>query len=315
MKVKRTGCEVHSRDGFLRTLASPKTTSEKTGSLQEAIFSPFRNNALEVNLASGFIDDPQKGYLLQSWIHVDAKDLSIGEAKGGMHSISLEAACITSNIDNNIQDSSAQRYDYSFKSGDAPWIKEHGLQFSLTLPVKKPGAYYVRAAMKDLGSGKIGSAYQFIEIPNLKKGRLSLSNIFIVNREEDVPWGRTITSELAPDVRRDSRKSSALRSYAPGETIDYAAMIYNAETGANQKPDLESQFTLFGNGKEILKGEIEAVDLSGVNDSKRIPIRKKLALEKSLQPGDYVLLLQVTDKQASKNKNIASQSLSFKVIK
>jgi VWFA-related protein len=315
MKVKRTGCEVHTRDGFLRTLASSKTTSEKTGSLQEAIFSPFRNNALEVNLSSGFINDPQKGYLLQSWLHVDAKDLNIGEAKGGMHSISLEAACITSNIDNNIQDSSAQRYDYSFKSGDVPWIKEHGLQFSLVLPVKKPGAYYVRAAMKDLGSGKIGSAYQFIDIPDLKKGRLSLSNIFIINRDEDLPWIRTNTTELAPDVRRDSRQRSALRSYAPGESIGFAALIYNADAGVNQKPDLESQITLFGNGKEALKGEIEAVDLSGASDFKRIPIRKKLALEKSLQPGDYVLLLQVTDKQASKNKNIASQSLSFKVTK
>jgi VWFA-related protein len=313
MKVKRAGYEVHTRDGFFRIPSSSTASSEKIGSLQEAIFSPFRNNALEVNLSSGFIDDPQKGYLLQSWLHVDAKDLSIGEAKGGMHSISLEAACITSNIDNNIQDSSAQRYDYSIKSGDVPWIKEHGLQFSLTLPVKKPGVYYVRAAMKDLGSGKIGSAYQFIEIPNLKKGRLALSNIFIVNRDEAMPWARTKNSELAPDVRRDSRKSSALRSYAPGETIDYAAMIYNADAAANQKPELESQFTLFGNGKELFKSEIAAVDLSGMSDFKRIPIRKTLALEKSIEPGDYVLQLQVSDKQANKKNSVATQTLYFKV--
>jgi VWFA-related protein len=313
IKVKRSGCEVHTRDGFFRTPATSNTSSEKTGSLQEAIFSPFRNNDLEVNLASGFIDDPQKGYLLQSWVHVDARDLSIGEAKGGIHSISLEGACLTSNIDNNILDSSTQRYDYSFKSADVPWIKEHGLQFSIALPVKKPGAYYVRAAMKELGSGKIGSAYQFIEIPDLKKGRLSLSNIFVVNRDEDMPGGRTNTSELSPDVRRDSRKSSALRSYASGEAIDFTAVIYNAEAGLNQKPDLESQFTLFGNGNELFKSEIIAVDLRSATDFQRIPIRKTLTLAQSVEPGDYVLQLQVTDKQSNKKNSVATQTLYFKV--
>jgi hypothetical protein len=169
--------------------------------------------------------------------------------------------------------------------------------------------------MKDLASGKIGSAYQFIEIPDLKKGRLTLSNIFIVNRDEDLPWLRSESAELSPDVKKDSGKSAAIQNYAPGETIEYAAVIYNAKTSENQKPDLESQFTLFGNGKELAKGNAETVDLNGVRDFTRIPMRKKLALEQSLQPGDYILLLQITDKLASKNKNLASQSLSFKLTK
>jgi hypothetical protein len=90
-------------------------------------------------------------------------------------------------------------------------------------------------------------------------------------------------------------------------------MIYNADAAANQKPELESQFTLFGNGKELFKSEIAAVDLSGMSDFKRIPIRKTLALEKSIEPGDYVLQLQVSDKQANKKNSVATQTLYFKV--
>jgi hypothetical protein len=315
VKVKRPGCEVHTRNGFFRTPGSIFTPYENISSLQEAIYSPFRYNDLKINIVSGFIDDSQKGYLLQSSLHVDAKDLNIDESKNGKRSISLEGVCITSNIDNVIQDSSAQHYDYSFTKEEIPWIKEHGLRYSIALPVKKPGSYYVRAAMKDLASGKIGSAYQFIEIPDLKKGRLTLSNIFIVNRDEDLPWLRSESAELSPDVKKDSGKSAAIQNYAPGETIEYAAVIYNAKTSENQKPDLESQFTLFGNGKELAKGNAETVDLNGVRDFTRIPMRKKLALEQSLQPGDYILLLQITDKLASKNKNLASQSLSFKLTK
>jgi VWFA-related protein len=314
VKVKRSGGEVHARTGFFRTPESLSNSYENVSTLQEAINSPFRYNDLNVSLTSGFIDDPHKGYLLQSWLHVNGKDISIGGAKGGMHSVSIEGVCITSNIDNVIQDSNARRYEYSVKSEDIPWIKEHGLRFSISLPIKKPGAYYVRAAMKDQGSGKIGSAYQYINIPDLKNGRLAFSDIFIVDRDEDLPWARSESSELSPNLRRDSGKSAAIRNYAPGETIEYAAIIYNAKSDTEQKPDLESQLTLFGNGKELVKGNIVVLDISGVNDLKRIPIRKKLMLEKSLLPGDYILLLQVTDKQASKNKNIASQSLSFKVL-
>ena len=94
---------------------------------------------LSVNLASGYIDDPQKGYLLQSWLHVNGKDLSIGEAKEGMHSVSLEGVCITSNIDNVIQDSNARRYEYSVKSEDIPWIKGTWLAVFHRASCKKAG--------------------------------------------------------------------------------------------------------------------------------------------------------------------------------
>ena len=33
---------------------------------------------------------------------------------------------------------------------------------------------------KNQKSGKVGSAYQFVEIPDLKKNRLNLSDLFIV---------------------------------------------------------------------------------------------------------------------------------------
>jgi hypothetical protein len=108
---------------------------------------------------------------------------------------------------------------------------------------------------------------QFIEIPNLKKRGLSLSTLFFINRDEDLPWAPSKApleshSLLYPDMRRDPRNSPALRSYLPGESFEYAAVIYNAETGKDKKPDLESQYLLFGNGKELLRSKPETVDLT-----------------------------------------------------
>lgn len=41
--------------------------------------------------------------------------------------------------------------------------------------VKKPGAYQLRVALRDVASGRIGSAWQFVEVPDMSQGRLALS--------------------------------------------------------------------------------------------------------------------------------------------
>jgi VWFA-related protein len=319
IKVKRPGSEVHARDGFYGVPEPAGASAGISTSLYTAIFSPFQYNDLKISLASGYIDDPQKGYLLQSSMHLNVQDLGFVEGKDGKSYIAVEAASVTADINNAIKDSSAQRYDFDIKKEDIAWLKEHGLKFSLKLPIKKPGAYYVRVAVKDPVSGKMGSAYQYIEIPDLNKHRLSLSNMFIINREEDLPWVASGTPEefrkqLYPDVRRDPRKSPALRSYMPGDDFECVAMIYNAKTGKEQKPDLESQFILYGNGDELFKSEPEAVDLSKVSDFKRIPIKIKLRLKESIPSGDYVLLLRVKDNLADRKQNLATQALDFKAL-
>jgi hypothetical protein len=252
-------------------------------------------------------------------MHLNAKDVSITEGKEGNRIMTVEAVSLTTDINNDIKDSNARRYTFDIKEENIPWIREHGIKFSLKLPVKKPGAYYVRAAVRDPASGKTGSAYQYIEIPDLNKHRLSLSNMFVINRQEDLPWAASGRPEdlrklLYPDLRLDPRKSPALRSYLPGETFECVAMIYNAKAPKGQKPDLASQFTLYGNGRELFKSEPEVVDLSRMSNFKRIPIKIKLHLKEFFPPGDYVLLLQVKDNLANKKHNLATQALDFKAL-
>lgn len=318
IKVKRPGSEVHARDGFYGVPAMEDPASGISRSLYAAIFSPFQYNELMVHLASGYIDDPKKGYLLQSSLHLDAANLSIPDWNEGGLPIAIEAASVTSDINNVIRDESARRYEFSIKKEDLPWIRENGLKFSLALPIKKPGAYYVRTAVRDVLSGKMGSAYQYIDIPDLKKNRLSLSDIFIVSRPEDLPWVVSDTPEeyrtmLYPDLRRDPRKSPALKSYVPGESLECVTLIYNAKSEKGQKPDLESQFILWGNGKEVFKSGPEEVVLGSINDFKRIPLKIRVRLTDSIPQGEYMLQLFVRDKNAKKDRDLATQVLDFKV--
>ncbi len=58
---------------------------------------------------------------------------------------------------------------------------------------------------------------------------------------------------------------------------------------------------LYRNGSEVFRDSPETIDLSGSKDFKRIKIQKELALDSTLQPGDYVLQLPVRDKQEKRS--------------
>ncbi len=177
------------------------------------------------------MDNPQTGYLLRSWVHLAAENLSIVEDKDQNSFIRIETACVTSDISGNIHDATGMQFDFRVQKENISWVKQHGLGFVQLLPVKKPGAYHVRAAVRDIASNKVGSAYQYIDIPDLKKCRLALSDLFVINRKEDGSWIRdgipeeNLKALLSPISSRDAVRNPALRSYRPGDGFEYVAAV------------------------------------------------------------------------------------------
>jgi hypothetical protein len=318
IKVKRKFSEIHTRDGFYgETLSSDDRSVQKSIPLREAIFSPFLYNDLTVRLASGYANKPETGYFLRSWMHLDAKDLTFIDEQDGAHAVSLEMAMVTTDIDGLVKDFKIGTLDGYFRNEDLDRTKKSGVSLDLYLPVQKPGAYYVRVAAKDKASGKIGTAYQFLEIPDLKKKRLSLSSIFVVNHGEDVSGAESGDTEQSKygsvprSGRQEGRKSPAIRNYLPGEGFDYMVFAYNAKK--KQAPELETRVILFKDDNEVFKGEILPVGLQGTYDFFGIPIARRFLFEEKMDPGKYVLQLSVTDKNAKKKHCIATQAMDFDI--
>lgn len=318
IKVKRAFSEVHARAGFGGTeeTLDALTIHHKTP-LMAAMFSPFQHKDLKINLASGFVGDLRKGYMVRAWLHLDGRALGVIDIKDGGRSISLEASAATTDINGFMQNLGNKQLGFRVNSEEIQWIRDHGFRFALSLPIKKAGGYYIRMAISDHATGAMGSAYQFIEIPDLKKKILALSSIFIINNDEDASWFLPATKKEPLDPASSSTgiagKSQALRSYLPGESFEYMTVIYNAKNKKKIPPDLESQTVLYRNGEELHRNAVEAIDLSGVTDYERIPIRRKLKLDNTLQSGDYVLQLLIRDKQAKEKESRAAQALQFEV--
>jgi VWFA-related protein len=316
--VNQKGVEVHTRDGFLGVSATQEQASnEVPNALRDAIFSPFQNSDLKLSLSSGYVSFPQKGYMIRAWVHLEGKNLEIiKKAEGNI--ISLKTVCLATDVNGNIREANYRKLELSVKDENIAWIRENGLRFSLLLSIKKPGAYYLRTLVEDQTTQRIGSAYEFITIPDLNKGRLAMSNLFVTSSKEDRSWvwsGVSVNEKdqqvLIPVLQKDETKFPALRNYNPGDDLDYMAVIYNA--GRKQTPDLESQFFLYREGVELMKGEPQPVDVAGVTDFTRIPIRKIMKLGKEMQEGNYVLQLVIRDKQDTGKNGVVAQALNFAV--
>jgi VWFA-related protein len=319
IKVRRPGSVSHYRDGFFGIADRPDFISEVgMNTLQQAIYSPFLYNDLTLAMASGYAYTPESGYFLSLRMHVDGKNLVFKEEEDGRHSFSLELETLTSDAGNMVEDSQNMKYGFRVKAEELPYIKQYGIDLSMYLPVKKPGAYYLRSAIKDRNSGKIGSAYQFLEIPDLKKRKLALSGLFTYKHEEEV---MSILSGKIQDSDASSSpiqkweivdRSSVRRVYHPGEELRYLVIVYNANV-LRTPPQLEAQTVIFRDGKEIYKGNVENVNLQGMTDLGRVPIRGEMAIGSQLEPGSYVLQVRISDAHSKGKPLMAVQAIEFEV--
>jgi len=326
INVKRRNAQVYTRDGFYgRQESEIDAEAPKQHPLVEAIFSPFQHADLDVNMASGYVRNANSEYLIVSWIHIDPKDVKIVETEGGGARINLETVCLTSDINGYVQDLKPLTHTYEIghenRDENIAWIHKHGIRFAMLLPVKKPGSYYVRSAVKDFESGKVGSAYQFIEIPDLKKKGLELSSVFMVSDAEDLKWLASAAIEEIEDslffsvFQEEEMRSPALRTYSRGDRLIALAMLYNADDkAASGSSEIEVQYILYRNGEEFRRFPPAIVKPSDAGNAVGIPVLQGFALGAENPPGDYVLQLIATDKMNSKKKEgIAAQALGFTV--
>jgi len=323
VNVKREGAVVHTRDGFYGIEKREAPPDLMQHPLLSAVIYPFKYNGIDVSMAAGYIKDDKAGYLIRSWIHVDAKDLNIVETGEGIQ-IDLEALCLTSDIKGEVHDTRHVR-NIEFPEIDInnpdniAWVRKHGVRFSMLLPVKKPGFYTVHVSVQDTKSGNVGSAYQVVEIPDLKKEGMALSNIFMITGAEDIAWMYSdAVKELAKEVitahvvlQDKEVRTPALRTYMPEDRLQTLTILYNAAPRAISRSEIEIQSILYKSGEEYQSGEPKPIVSDGKNKQDAIPLLQNLTLGSDIPPGDYTLQRLLIDKNENNIKKAAGSASEF----
>jgi len=142
-----------------------------------------------------------------------------------------------------------------------------------------PGIYQFRVAARDEKSGRVGSAIQWIVIPDLTKSQLTLSSVLL--------GGQVLEDKSTPHVQL-----SVDHTFPRMSQMGYWVFVYNAKRDASGKPQITVQTQVLRDGQAVLSS-MRKVSNAGP-DLERIPFGEELAL-KSLTPGKYDLKVTVTD--------------------
>ncbi|MGH9968667.1 MAG: VWA domain-containing protein [Pyrinomonadaceae bacterium] len=325
LKVNREGkFNVRMRNGFFGITDEEAVPVRRTPQEQllGALTSPFGAAGVHLRLTSLFANDPKLGSFMRSLLHVRARDLTFTDGPDGWHKATFEILAITFGDNGTVVDQINRIHTIRAKEKIYDRILKDGFVYNLTVPLKKPGAYQLRTTLRDEVSERVGSATQFVEVPDIKKNRLAVSGILVraLSPEEYRKGGTTPAGEERnSDDQQDGvdpANGAAVRQFKQGYIMEYGYFIYNPQIDkSSAKPNVQSQVRLFRNGQQIFAGKELAVNANGLPDLKRIRATGAIRLGTELTPGEYVFQIVVTDFLAKEKRRLATQWIDFEIVK
>ncbi|PYT00146.1 MAG: hypothetical protein DMF63_09265 [Acidobacteria bacterium] len=309
IKVTRPGARVRYRSGFFgvsdeKLVKPPQTMGQR---VMEALTSPFAVNEISLKLNALFYNSP-RGSVVRSLLHVRAQDLKFTDEPDGSKKVVFDVLAVGFGDNGTIVDSTSKTYTLNVSKEAYERAMKVGFVYDLSYPVKKAGAYQLRIALHDHESDRIGSANQFIDVPNVKKDRLILSGVVLENLEL-ADWKKREAGEAV--THSDPLIDTSLRRFKRGTVLNYGFAVYNAKTVP--APNLSYQTRVYRDGKPIFEGAPKPV-VASITDPKSIDFSAALSLGNTLLPGDYVLQVAIIDNLAKKGRNTAVQFVQFEVV-
>lgn len=313
VKVRRPGANVRYRSGFFgisdEAIKRP-TTQTAVQRLLSALSSPFAVSDINLSLNTLFKSDAAKTTSISSFVSIDVKDLKFVDTPQGKRA-AFDIIAVNFGDNGSVADELTKVYTVNINNEVFEKFLSERFVYFFTFPVKKPGAYQMRVAIRDHNSEKLGSASQFVEVPNTAKKRLILSGVVLEGLSID-QWNRE--AQTGEKQATDPMADTALRLFKRNTVLRYGFEIYNAKQISGQPVKLLLSTKVFRDGKVIHESVPAPVDVSNQPNSSAINAVGALSLGGKLIPGEYVLQIVVTDQNAKAKYSAATQIVQFEVI-
>lgn len=305
VKVKRPGLTVRSRTGFygITDAEYRKNRLERTSVLRDAVLSPFAATQLDLRLTALYSQDEREGAILRSLLHIDAGDLKF-TTEGGAHKAVFDIVTVLFGDNGAVIDQISRTHTINVNDESYQRVAREGFVCILNFPVQKAGAYQLRAAVRDTATGHLGAASQFVAVPEISKGRLAMSDIYVTGGSEPATIQTVADSDKANDGTGATVLMPAVRRFKQGTTLEYLYHVYNGHA------NVKTQVRLFRDGQQVFAGKESALDANG--NSKKLIGRGRILLGMELPAGEY--LLQVIAYEGDKKKGGTARTIDFEIV-
>jgi VWFA-related protein len=315
---------VRARKGFYgvptdEARAGVKRTREQQ--MIAALLSPIAAGDVGMTLTGLFTNTEKAGSVVSAQLQVDARDLQFTRQPNGEYQAKLDVLGVTFADTGHAVDQHGitQTLDLTEKAYQR--LQRDGLLYTINVPIKQPGAYQLRVVLRDNATDKIGSASQFVEVPDLKKNRLALSGVVMSGVPRTTAQDAGGAAAQASAAREgevetsDPQSSMAVRRFRRNQMVDYACVIFNGRTDkTHPQPQLTAEVRLYRDGAVVFAGKEQPVPLASQHDARRLIYTGRLALGSNLTPGDYALQVVVTDQLRDDKYRVAAQWIDFEIV-
>jgi VWFA-related protein len=299
---------VRSARGFVSNGAMASATDERSkeekdaqqekkpdADLRQALNDFYPRQALPLQLSLIYLDTPASGTVLTSSVQAPTEFLSYGVQDREPAQLTIAGVIL------NDQGKPAASFRTGLKvnpsSSNDSARNASTIIYNYPSPLK-PGIYQVRAAARDERSGMLGSAMQWIVIPDLSTHQLSLSSLLV-----------GLESVTDKNAEAGRTQWSVDKKFAHGSHLKFMTFIYNAAQSAGAQADLAAQVQIYRDGQAVISTPFKKVAADAQTDPARVPFTAEINLA-ALKAARYVLQVTVEDRAAQKT---VSQQTAFYV--
>jgi len=233
--VARAGLHVRSYAGYLTEEDDAEPDPSKHvrvlglgPGVRKALFSPFPAGGVHVDLISTFTATQAISPELSLMVHIDAHDVSFSE-ENGRHDALLDLVARAGSEFNEPGEMVSKEIVLHLKEDSFAEAMAIGLQYPVAIKPPHPGIYDIRVAVRDRASGKVGSARNFVEIPNLRNGKPALTG---------------------PLLSDGSRQTDVFRA---ADRIHFESRLFNSQS-------VNAEVAIVRDGREVLTLPAEVVN-------------------------------------------------------
>ena len=299
--VKRPGLRIRTRKEFLG-VSDPQVVpmmATPVDQLVHAATSPFgaTDLGLRARVLPGY--SRELGTFVRTLLHIDARGLTFTPGDDGRKTASADVLGMVFDQEGAEVGHLSNGFSVALTAEAADEALRDGLAYVLSLPIKRPGGYQVRFAIRDRRSGALGSVGEFVQIDDVVGGAFALSGIIL--RSGD----RTGGSGFGDGEQLAIAPEQALSVFRPGERLSYAYEVYNAAR-------VQTAVSLWRGTERVFVAPPDTLQRPP-DQEKSFAAAGGLGLGEQLPPGSYVLQVVATAEAGSKPSRTAIQRVAFDV--
>lgn len=296
VRVKRPGLHVRTRTGFFGETDDDVRPRFKDAAEQmhAAMLSPFHSSGIRLRLTALYAQSPKQETMVRNLMHIDSRDVRFLSNSDGSVSAHLDLVAVASTGGDTPLATMGRSYELHIPPEQADEVLRDGALYALDIPVKKAGAYQIRVAVRDAITGRIGSASQFLEIPDLKKRPFALTSIVLDTADR-------LRGHFGFGIM------PARRQFHQGGRIEYVSLVQGRASKAPNSA-LDARVRIVRDGREIYTGPAKVVDAGGTR-----VVTGMLQLTGAITPGEYYMQV-LAEQTGSKKPAIHGQWTDFEVL-